>query len=253
MDRCLFRLSGTVLQQDITLRTVVTDLATAQPFTHLYFVYVIAGLYLLTPLLLPFVAAHGRRATAIAAALLLGMWATQSLFPYVLHTGSPVTGLTYWLPFLGYFMAGSALMGLRMSDRVALTILVGIVVVIALQILTVYLLAISSDGAWTNYPGSYWSPFTIAAAVGIFALAARDTPRQFPPQRVARTARALGEATFGVYLVHEMLLYLHAINFVHGSPSALVTARIPTYVFAVVGSFVIVLVVKRIPVLRFIF
>ncbi len=57
-------------------------------------------------------------------------------------------------------------------------------------------------------------------------------------------------ATFGVFLVHEMLLYWHARTFVTGHPAALVTARIPTYVFALVGSFLIVLVVRRVRLLR---
>ncbi len=248
-----FVFRATVLDQELTRRTIVTDLANARPFTHLYFVYVIVGLYLATPLLRTFTAATRRRTVAMASGLLLGSWALDALLPYFIGSGSRVTGLTYWFPFLGYYLAGYALFGLRLSRWATLLIAGVAVAAVVLQILATYSLAVATAGKWTLYAGSYWSPFTIAAALAIFTLAARETAGQHRVGRPARVIRALGDATFGVYLFHEMVLYLHALNFVHGSAEQLVVARIPTYLVGVVASFAIVLVVRRIPIARSVF
>ncbi len=58
---------------------VLTDLALARPFTQLYFVHVIVGLYLLTPLLRPFVNQASKKQVAIAAGVLLGLSAVDTV------------------------------------------------------------------------------------------------------------------------------------------------------------------------------
>ena len=248
-----FMFRGTVLNQELTRRSIFTDLANATPFTHLYFVYVIVGLYLATPLIRPFVTAAGRRAVAIAASLFLGVIGLDATLPYLIGAGTRVTGLTYWLPFVGYYLAGAALFGLHLSRARVLLVAGAAVAAVAVQILANYWLTVGADGTWANYARNYWSPFTIVAALAIFTLAARETAGQHRSGRWAVVVRRLGEATFGVYLIHEMLLYLHALNFVHGSAEQLVVARIPTYFSAIVGSFTIVLVARRIPIVRSVF
>jgi surface polysaccharide O-acyltransferase-like enzyme len=241
-----FVFRATYLHQDLTIQTIVTDLALAQPFTQMYFVYVIVGLYLVTPLLRPFTAYASRSQLSITAGALLGIWAVDTVLSYAIDAGTRVTGLTYWVPFLGFYIAGRALNGLQLSRRTSVLMALGILVLVAGQIVTVFVLAQAGDGSWQLYSQSYWSVFVIAAAMLIYALSARDTPGQKRSDLLGHWASALAGATYGVFLIHEMLLYWHARTFVTGSPALLVTSRIPTYLFALIGSFLIVLIVRRI-------
>jgi surface polysaccharide O-acyltransferase-like enzyme len=241
-----FVFRATYLHQDLTLQTIVKDLALAQVFTQMYFVYVIVGLYLVTPLLRPFTAHASRSQLSIAAGALLGITALDTLLAYAVGAGTRVTGLTYWVPFLGFYLAGLALRGLRLSRSANLLMLLGILGLVVCQVVTGFVLARVDEGSWLLYPQSYWSVFTIGTAVLIYALSAQATPGQTRSDSLARFAASLAGATFGVFLIHEMLLYWHARTFVAGTPAALVTARIPTYLFALIGSFLIVLIARRI-------
>lgn len=244
---------GTFLKQDLTAQSVATDLVMARPFVHLYFLYLILGLYLVTPFIRPFTAAASRTQLTLAAAGLLAVWAIETILPRAVGVGSRITGLTYWIPYLGFYVAGRALYGLRLSRTAAVLMALAVVVLITGQVLSVYLLTWVGDGSWRTYPQSYFSIFTIGSALLIYALCAQDTAGQWRSDRLARVAATLGAATFGVFLVHEMLLHWHARTFVSGTPAELVTLRIPTYVVGLLGSFAIVLAARRVRGLRAIF
>lgn len=238
----------TFLGQDLTRRGIVSDLVNATPFTHLYFVYVIVGLYLATPFIRRLVGPGQRRALVVAAAALLATWALDAFMATVVGPGSRVTGLTYWVPFLGYYLAGAALFRLDISRRAAATLVAMAISAITLQVVAVGLLAGTAGGAWTIWPSSYWSPFTIVASTCLYVVAARrQTPSATPG---ARLLGVLADASFGVFLVHEMILYLHASTLVGLSAAQLVTARVPTYLVGVIVSFVVVIIARRVRYLR---
>ena len=244
---------ATYLEQDLTARTVATDLVMARPFTHLYFLYLIVGLYLVTPLIRPFTSTASRTQLSLAAGALLAIWGVNTLLPYTLGVGPQINGLIYWVPFLGFYVAGRALSDLRLSRPASVLIALGAVVLITAQIVAVFLLGGGGDPSWQSYPQSYFSVFTIGSALLIYALCAQDTPGQWRSGRLGRVVAMLGAATFGVFLLHEMLLYWHARTFVIGTPEEQVTLRIPTYFFALIGTFAIVLIARRTPRIRALF
>lgn len=240
----LFR--AAYLEENLTPSIILTDLALAQPFTQLYFLYVIVGLYLVTPVLRPFTSNATRLQLCLAAGGFLVIAALNALLPYTLAISARSTGLTLWLEFIGFYLAGRALYGLRLTRTASVLIWLAVPLLLACQIGTVYVLAQSGDGSWQQYPQGYFSVFTIGSALLIYVLCAQDTVGQTRSGVMGRGVAALGGATFGVFLVHEMLLYWHARTFVTGTPTELVTLRIPTYFVAVLGSFAIVLVVQRV-------
>ena len=247
-----FVFRATFLGQELTPHSIAVDLVMATPFVHLYFMYVIVGLYLVTPLLASFASRATRGTLVVAAAGLMSIPVLESLARVLLGTtGGGVTGLSYWIPFLGYFLAGRAFGGLTLTRLSMLAIGAAVVAVIGAQILAVYLVV--RQGGSFNYPTGYFSIFTAVATVLLYVLVAHDGQGQNRGGLLGRSAGAAAGATFGVFLIHEMLLHWYAQTFLHGDAVYLVTARIPTYVVGVVGSFAIVLVARRIPILRSVF
>ena len=217
---------ATYLQQDLTPTIVATDLAMGRPFTQLYFVYVIIGLYLVTPLLRPFTERASRQQLSVAAGALLGVAALDTASSYALDAGTRVNGLTYWVLFLGFYIAGRALIGLRLTRTASLVLAATVLVIIGGQILAVFVLAVSGDGSWQLYPQSYGRIRHRHVSPDLRPVRSGDAASA-SVRRVRHRVAALAAATYGVFLIHEMLLYWYAGTFVSGSPELLVAGRIP--------------------------
>jgi surface polysaccharide O-acyltransferase-like enzyme len=247
-----FVFRGAFLKQDLTLNGIAVDLFNATPFVHLYYLYVIAGLYLVAPIIGAFTAQASRFALVMAATAMLAVPVLESLLRFWLGTRSGgVTGLSYWVPYLGYFIAGRAFRGFRLSGRLQVTISLLIACVITFQIVSLYLLARASVPI--GYPLGYFSVFTVGSSLLIYVLAAQDSPGQFRLGAISKVMASLSIATFGVYLAHEMLLRWYGRTVGSGAGNHLATALIPTYVVAVVGTFALVLLARRIPIVRSVF
>ena len=244
----LFR--ATFLHEALSLRSVSADLFLGTPFVHLYFLYIIVGLYLVTPIIHPFVATASRGRLVLASVGLLGVPVLESGLRALLGVGGGggVTGLSYWVPYLGYFVAGLAFTGLRLRRSTGFLVAAVVICALAGQVFLVYLLSDASQSI--GYATGYFSIFTATATVGIYVLVAQASPAQHRSGWLATTVATLGLATFGVYLAHEMLLHWFARDFAIHVPGHLATNRIPTYLMVVVTSFAVVLVARRVPLAR---
>jgi surface polysaccharide O-acyltransferase-like enzyme len=243
----LFR--ATFLHETLSLRSVSADLFLGTPFVHLYFLYIIVGLYLVTPIVHPFVATASRRRLVLAAVGLLAVPVLESGLRALLRVGAGgITGLSYWVPYLGYFVAGLAFTGLRLRRSIEVLVAAVVVGALAGQVFLVYLLTDASQS--TGYATGYFSIFTATATVGIYVLVAQASSAQQRSGWLATTVATLGLATFGVYLAHEMLLHWFARDFAIHVPGHLATNRIPTYLMVVVTTFAVVLVAQRVPLAR---
>jgi surface polysaccharide O-acyltransferase-like enzyme len=76
------------------------------PYYHMYFVYLIAGLYLVTPFLRPLAAVGNSRLLAAGAALFLAIGMLDlAIRVWGGHGG--VNAVTRFVPYIGYFLAGA--------------------------------------------------------------------------------------------------------------------------------------------------
>jgi surface polysaccharide O-acyltransferase-like enzyme len=89
----------------ITAYTFVQGFLWGRPYYHLYFLYVLAGLYLVTPFLRAFVAAADRRLLLAAAGGCLGL-AVSAKLQHMLMGGGGFNAFTYFLPYVGYYLMG---------------------------------------------------------------------------------------------------------------------------------------------------
>ncbi len=249
-----------MLGSKLTVQSVVSDLLSVRVYTHLYFFWIILGLYLVTPLLRAFIALHSRRDVlsfalgAAAFSVLVGVGAA-----FLRLTGLAVTlwqppMLTLWIPYVGYFLLGYALRDLVVGRRGVVLATVGF---LAGNALTAWeYMAVRGDPvASTLLGGGYLGPPTVIATVSIFVLGRRliapGTRLAAPPP--ARRARALGALTLGVFIVHFAVLRLFWV-FVPAFAFRLNAGSLPRsivlWALVVVASFAISAVIAHIPLVR---
>ncbi len=232
----------------------LSQAASGSPSIHLYFLYVIAGLYLFTPFLRTVVAHTSRTGLWWFAGVALALGAVDQLLGLVDGVGG-VTAATRFLPFLGYYLLGWLLTdpGPGARDlRHGATAFVGGTAVTVLGAWA----AAAAEGEWgsgAEYVYDFLAPGMVVAAVGVFLLLRAWGTRlaeQGPNSRTNRTVAALSGLSFGVYLVHVMVLY--TLRDIGGTPDGAVglAAAAGYAVVTVLVSLLLVAVARRVPGLR---
>ena len=135
--------------EEITGLLLVRMLIDAKIFTALYFLWLIAGLYLIAPVLAAFLKEGGRRRALVLAGVALSFTLVLYMvtgIARVLGFPRPISlgALTQWWPYVGYFVAGWALHRMVLSRRVT-AIAAGIAAVLMAE-------AVWQYGASPPYP-----------------------------------------------------------------------------------------------------
>jgi surface polysaccharide O-acyltransferase-like enzyme len=227
-------------------------------YTHLYFLWLIVGLYAVAPVLAAFLAQGGRRRAVVFAAIVLA--ATVAAFTasaLLTHLGQPrpilLSAFTQWIPYVGYFLAGWALRGL--APRGWRLILAAAVAVVALaEVVVQYGVGDRAPLLQALLPVSYLGPVVAVATIAVFLSFAGVFAGLRPGRRGAALLRELSDASFGVFLVHFALLI--ALRMIPGF-GPLTTQSFPAalaaWAIVVAASFALALVCRRIPVVRRVF
>ncbi|CAM3736865.1 acyltransferase [Nocardiopsis rhodophaea] len=250
-------LAWEVYRTGITPSEAGGEILSGAPSIHLYFLFVLAGLYLLTPFLRVFVEHAGTPTVWWFAGLMsvIGM-ADQAI------TGLDGTGeanaVTRFLPFVGYYVMGYLLREVAPTRRrtwgAAVTLLLGILA----TAVGAGLLA-RADGAWgsaSDYLYAYLSPtvlvMSIAAYLLLQAVGGRLLAREGAGAAAWRSRlKTVSDLSFGVFLVHVMILYtLRDLFGMPDSPIAMLSQAGQYAIAVLVLSLAVTLVFKRIPGLR---
>ncbi|MBT2494590.1 acyltransferase family protein [Microbacterium oxydans] len=242
---------------DESAATMLALVLRGQPYTHLYFLWLIVGLYAIAPVLAPFLREGGRRrALVLGGVLILVTVATYSTSALLAWAGSPspiiLSALTQWLPYVGYFVAGYALRDLRLTG--ARMWACGAIA--AAAIAWTILQAGSVDPASllaALLPQSYLGPVTVVIALTLFvfvnSLFSGDVGTG-----AGRVIRTLSEATFGVYLVHfALLIAVRSVPWFADAATTSVVSAVLVWLIVVVLSFALVVPLRRVPVIGRIF
>ena len=256
---------GPLAGAEMSVGTAIDQVITGKTFTHLYFLWAIAGLYVIAPVIASFLHAvpelEGRRAWGLG--LLACAWTALAFaVPYLtrqpsiegLDSHRPIEpgSLTYWMAFAGYFVIGRAAIVAPVARRWALAALA--TTPLAIAALTWLYEAGRDDGGSllvrTLRP-DYSSPSVMVYALLLFPALASLTGAWRVGPRAQAWLRALGNATFGVFLVHfAVLVLLRQIPALEGYD---LWQMATVWLVTVPVSFVIALVAQRVPGLRLIF
>jgi surface polysaccharide O-acyltransferase-like enzyme len=244
--------------EQLTVTTVVVSLLRANVYPHLYFFWIVLGLYLLTPLLRPLIAAFGRRELVVIGVGIIGwMWSVQAASQVLNMIGARTViwqpaALTLFIPYVGYFILGMALRDVVLK-RWNLWLAIGLFVVADAIVILTY-----GAGGGTGFSvlfGGGYQGIPVAVTTIVLFLVARTLmgPQSWLAQPArAETSRYLGSLTLGVFMVHPAILRLG-----WGTPTfnfSLVDSSLPLdlalWLLTTVTSFAACALIGRIPVLR---
>ncbi|MGY5765921.1 acyltransferase [Brachybacterium sp. DNPG3] len=261
----LLVIRGAVSGQPVaSLGELIDLISTGETYTHLYFLFAIAGLYLITPVLTPFLAQdEGRRAwilgLAAAAWTVLAVSLSQAGGSGLLSV-VPVaaSSLTYFLLYTCYYVLGRAVIVAPIPRPAAVA---GLVLSPALVVAITAIYLRSAGGIDGSAPVEPWAAVlaplygslpVVVYAVVLMASISRLCGRWRVSERAERILRTLGAATFGIFLVHFAVLVvlrelIPALRDYDAVPMAI------TWAVTVAVSTCIALLGRRVPLVRTIF
>lgn len=176
------------------------------PYTHMWYMYVLVGLYLLTPILRIFIThADPTMIKYFVVVWFLGV-ATVPFFNlltiYQLHTHVfTLTG------YVGYFVLGTYLSTVQLR-RSTLSILM--ILGVALTVFGTYVLAITGGGTEMYFFQEYLSPTVILASISFFLLLFTFQPpsiqKEASPSLFNKVVKLISQNTLPIYLFHVMII-----------------------------------------------
>ena len=184
-------------KQSLSLETVLSDLILGRPFIHLYFLFLIGGLYLVTPYLWSAVAALSERQFRNAVVMVFGLAIGANAIDFL---GTSI--FTLFVPYLAYYLAGAYInRGAQFGTGPLVFTFAS--AIFATVLTTAFLVHQGGlEWRWAFYFYEDFSPTTVLATVALFMFA---SAWQWPPS-IARAAHLLAPYTFGIYVAHPMIV-----------------------------------------------
>ena len=231
--------------EEHTWQQMIKMVLTDSVFFHLWFLYTILGLYLMTPFLRQIIKSSSRQMLIY----FLGAWLVlSSLFPFVQKFADFGISLSAGLfgTYIGYFVLGAYLI-LYPIKRKWLPLL-GLLAALGYAITAygTYVLTVQNDGRLDGFFYVYIAPNTVVIAIFLFVLF-----QQFPKVfKANKLIQKISLASMGIYLVHPIIqLYGRRIGFdeywVHP-----VFAVPLVWIAIFVVSFIIVWILQKIPIIN---
>jgi surface polysaccharide O-acyltransferase-like enzyme len=222
----------------------------ATPYFHLWFLYMILGLYLITPVARGFVH-HVPRADRLFVIALIMVLADAYHLTNVFYLHNQRTLFTLFVPYIGYYLLGHELQSLK-PQQVSRTFWVTAVCVSGIHILCLAKPFIKVSGWIGEEPVfSFFSPAVCLVSVGIFWSALFSDQRKTSYGLFARCMAALAPATLGIYVLHFFILEM--MGKLAGSQTqqtSLIASTLMGPVITYIFCYAVVAVLMKIPYVR---
>ena len=237
--------------EHLTAGAILNLILTGDPYYHLWFLYMIAGLYLVTPVLRTFVR-HSSQRDRIFAIVLILILANAYFQTDVLLWNNRRSIFTMFIPFIGYYLFGYEV---RLIDPKKIP---SGVPFLTTTVSAVYLAAFApvflarQGGVGVRYLFDFFSLPMVFLSIAIFWAAYLHDATAKPPQGFRRTALEwVASATLGIYVLHPLVLAFirdRLGNRAGDGSFLLAVTVVPLATFIV--CYLITTLIMRIPVLR---
>ena len=175
------------------------------PYTQFWYLYVLVGLYLFTPILRVFIA----HAEPIVVKYFVFLWIVGvSILPlFSLITNFELTDNVITVTgYVGYMVLGTYLSTMRLRCKpLAIAAVVGIALTAGLT----YVLAATMGGEDMYFFQQYFSPTVMLSAVSLFLLLLTVQPpsqkQELKPSITQRLIKLISVNTLGIFLIHVMI------------------------------------------------
>lgn len=228
--------STRVLDVSAVARAVL-NLLQGRSWSHMWYVYALLGLYLLLPMFRAYVALATRRSLRVTLAIL-------GVFTLAVPTFNAVTGLSVsnlvWLTSSAFYLllGWYAFAYLRLNRSVVTAGCLCAVAMISLKIS----LAVSFD-SWSTWVENPNDPLIAGWSLLVFLLARKVLNRPY-----GRTIAALSSASFGIYLLHPLIInVLYKVLDVGVDTLPPVVFEIVVWTAAFSGSWALTELLKHVP------
>jgi len=195
--------------ESITIVQAVREIIQGPVYTHLWFIYMMIGLYLMTPVLRIYVR-YSSRSNQLYFMFLWFIFA--SVLPVIDRTLDLYSGL--YLPAfqcLGYYLLGHMLRNCTLGRKQMLSALFLVPVLIALTAAGSFVLTTRNDGIFDGLLYEHNSPNVFAMSIAVFMLLKSLDYRKIS-MKVPVFPRITGwvaSASFTIYLAHPIILELY--------------------------------------------
>lgn len=222
------------------LRSVLSIPFSAQGRSVLWFMYTLAGLYLLTPILSQWI----RNASKREIEFYLFLWTITLLYPYleqILIINEETSGLLYYFSgYLGYFLLGFYL---TKHYKNKLTHLI-----LALSVAIVIPIVIYQNKEVVDIYRMLWY---LSLPVALMAFSWFVVIRRCPNRKMTLLSE-VSKLSFGIYLIHIFVMrnVLYSIEFIREMPGALQIPLVSISTF--IMSFLVVWLISRVPYSKYI-
>lgn len=231
---------------------------------HLYFLFIIIGLYLLLPFIKSYwVKKEFKFKLLIAIILLCASMIWLAVDYFILNGYGSSNVFLIFLPYAGYFLMGSLVKNIKLNRSYQILLMIAI---LFLAGLTSYLYSqhikdFSKENLlfWTSSNGYYFwenfSPNQVVMSILTFWLIMNTGNwfKKFHVLKIKSILKNISLASFGIYLIHPLVIDLveHYLNYaIHLIHENLWFYLIKKVIIVFIFSYVLVVIGEKIPIIK---
>lgn len=200
---CIYMLYR-VYHDNAKLVWVLKDFAKGAPFYHLWFLFMLLGLYAVTPLLRVIVANISHNALIVTVSAIFLTTFIEETTAFISNKHAAHTFLLLWLPYTAYFLAGFILKNLQYRMRTTSVILTSLFLFGLVAAQTAFIRFSFSREDVYDFTYSSFNPIIVCVSLILFAYFS-NLPLSVSEQARLRIQSVSG-LTLGIYIVHPLWL-----------------------------------------------
>lgn len=212
----------------LNIKEIFFSVINGSPFYHLWYLYMVIGLYLAIPIINKCIAGINKKTLWIIAFTLLTLGMINSIYNSYFH--NQVFFIFWFINYLGYFLLGYLIKDYEKKFSIKILSFTYIFSSISIAILSYFTMKYFGN----LYFYGYLTPFVIIGAISIFKLFQQLNIKE-------NFLSKISFYTFGIYLIHPALLHIidflikkHNINFFSNPLMGIPVKFAITFVFSLI-------------------